>query len=79
MGSYDIHCIIDEKYRGQHIMSDFCKKGIIQEIWSENKSVELVEVDTRNDYNKRKHIASLCGLTIRNEEEIERHLAYFRQ
>ncbi len=79
MGSYDIHCVIDDKYKGQHIMSNFCKKGIIPEIWPENKSVELVDVDTRKEYNKRKHLTSLSGLAIRNEEDIEKILSYYQQ
>lgn len=79
MGSYDIHCVIDDTYKGQHIMSNFFKKGIIQEIWPENKSVELFNVDTRAEYNKKKYLASLCGFTIRNEEKIEKYLAYFKE
>ena len=79
MGSYDIHCVIDDKYKGQHIMSNFSKKGIIEKIWPENKSVELVDVNTREEYNKRKYLASLSGLAIRNEEEIEKWLSYFGQ
>lgn len=78
MGTYDIHCVIDRKYRNQHIMSDFFKSGIIQEIWSENKSVKLCGVDTRDEYNKKKYLAGLCDLAIKNEEEIEKHLAFFR-
>lgn len=79
MGSHDIHCVIDDRYTGQHIMSNFSKKGIIKKIWPENKSVELVNVYTREEYNKRKYLASLSGLVIRNEEEIEKRLSYFGQ
>lgn len=45
MGSHDIHCVIDDKYIGEHLMSNFSKKGIIEKIWPENKSVELVKND----------------------------------
>ena len=79
MGSLDIHCVIDDKYIGEHLMSNFSKKGIIEKIWPENKSVELVNVNTREEYNKRKYLASLSGLEIRNEEEIEKWLSYFGQ
>jgi hypothetical protein len=79
MGSHDIHCVIDDKYIGEHLMSNFSKKGIIEKIWPENKSVELVNVNTREEYNKRKYLASLSGLAIRNEEEIEKWLSYFGQ
>ncbi len=31
MGSHDIHCVIDDKYiGGEHLMSNFSKKGIIE-------------------------------------------------
>jgi hypothetical protein len=79
MGSHDIHCVIDDKYIGEHLMSNFSKKGIIEKIWPENKSVELVNVNTREEYNKRKYLASLSGLEIRNEDEIEKWLSYFGQ
>ncbi len=79
MGFYDIHWVIDEQYRGQHILSDFLKLGIIQEIWPENKSVTLEKTHLRNEYNKKKYLAELCGMTIKNEEEIERFLSCFGQ
>lgn len=79
MGFYDLHCVIEEEYRDQHIMSDFLKKGVIEQVWSENKSVELVRVYKRDDYNKRKYLASLSGLSIRNEEEIEARLFRYGQ
>ena len=46
MGSYDIHMVMDERFEGQHIMSDFLKAGIINDIWPENTSVELCGVYT---------------------------------
>lgn len=49
-GSVDIHIVINERYREKHIMSALLKKGIIQEIWSENKSVELCNVYTLSEY-----------------------------
>lgn len=79
MGSYDIHIVIDERFQGQHIMSGFAKTGIVQEIWPENESVELCGVYTRNEFQKKKYLASLFGLRVRNEEQIEEHLRIFRQ
>lgn len=76
MGSYDIHCVMNEMYRDKHIMSDFFKTGIIQELWPENESVELCDVRTREEYDKKKHLVDILGLSIKNEEEIERHLSY---
>lgn len=76
MGAYDIHCVLHEKYRNQHIMSDFLKSGIIQEIWPENKSVELCGVYTREEYEKKKYLASLLGMTVKNADKIEGFLSY---
>jgi len=77
MGDVDIHIVMDEKYRGQHIMSDFLKKGIIEKIWPENKSVELCGVYTRAEYEKKRYLAELCHMSIKNEQEIEDRLSYF--
>lgn len=77
MGCYDIHCVLYKKYRGQHIMSTFFKTGIINKIWPENKSVKLCDVYTRDEYNKKKYLAKLIGMTIKNEIEIEKILSYF--
>ncbi len=76
MGTYDVHCVLQEKYRGQHIMSKFFKTGIIQELWPENKSVKLCNVYTREEYEKKKHLATLLGMTIKNADEIEKFLSY---
>lgn len=76
MGTYDVHCVLHERYRNQHIMSDFLKTGIIQRIWSENKSVKLCDVYTRQEYEKKKHLADLLGMTVRNAGEIEKFLSY---
>ena len=77
MGTADIHIVIKERYRGQHIMSNFLKKGIIKKIWPENISVEFCDLYTRSDYVMRKHLVALCNMTIRNEAEIESYLDRF--
>lgn len=79
MAEYDIHIVMKERYEGQHIMSDFAKTGILNEIWPENKSVELCGVYTRQEFEKKKYLASLFGMTVRNEEELEDRLRSFRQ
>lgn len=66
MGTLDIHCVVKEKYRGQHILSDFCKTGIIGKIWPENTSTEICDVYTKEEYEKKKHIADLLNMTIKN-------------
>ena len=67
---------IKPKFRGQHILSDFFKTGIINEIWPENKSVKLCEVYSESEYKKKKHLADILGLSIKNQEEIESFLSY---
>ena len=79
MGHYDMHWVIDEQHQGQHILSDFLRTGIIKEIWTENTSVTLEKTHLRKEYNKKKYLAKLCGMTVRNQKEIERFLSSFRQ
>lgn len=74
MENADIHVVIDEEYRGKHIMSDFLKTGIVNRLWPKIKSVELCGVYTWREYEKKKHLAQLCHMTIKNAEEIEKHL-----
>lgn len=76
VGFYDIHVVMYEKYKGMHIMSDFLRTGIMNEIWPENSSVELCGVYTREEFNKKKHLAQLCNMTVRNEKKIEEWLTY---
>ena len=77
MGSYDIHVVMEKRYEGQHIMSNFLKTGVLNEIWPENKSVELCDVYTRAEYERKKYLAGLCHMSIKNKAEIERRLDYF--
>lgn len=79
MGSVDIHVVIEEKYRGQHILSNFLKTGIIGEIWPENTSVKLCGVYTQAEYDKKRHLAELCQMSIKNEKEIEDRLAFYEE
>ena len=79
MGAYDLHWVIKQKYQGQHILSDFLRTKILNKVWPENKSVEICGVYTRADYNKKKHLALLAGMSIRNEDKIESLLTYLRQ
>lgn len=75
MGTMDVHWVIKERYRGKHILSNFLKKGIIEDVWPENRSVELCGIYFREDYEKKKYLAELCHMSIRNEAEIEERLA----
>lgn len=75
MGTRDVHWVIKERFRGKHILSNFLKKGIIEDVWKENTSVELCGIYFREDYEKKKHLAELCHMSIRNKAEIEEQLA----
>ena len=79
MGSYDLHWVIKKKYQGQHILSDFLRTEILNKVWPENKSVEICDVYTRADYDKKKHLALLAGMAIKNEDKIESFLTYLKQ
>ena len=79
MGAEDLHAVIEAKYRGQHILSNFLKSGIIGKIWPENTSVTLCDVYTQEEYDKKKHLAELSHMSIKNEKEIEKWLTYFEE
>lgn len=79
MGTVDIHVVIDEKYRGQHIMSNFLKTGLIEKIWPENRSVELCGVYSQAEYDKKRYLAELCHMSIKNKKEIEDRLAFYEE
>lgn len=79
MSSYDIHVVMKKKYEGQGILSSFLKTGIINEIWPENKSVKLCDVHTRAEYEKKKYLAKLCHMEIKNADEIEKYLSCFKE
>ena len=79
MGSVDIHVVMEEKYRGQHILSNFLKTGTIGKIWPENTSVELCGVYTQEEYDKKKYLAQLCHMSIKNEQEIEKRVTYIEE
>ena len=76
MDDFDIHVVMYKKYENQHILSDFFRTGIINELWPNITSVMLCGVYTREEYNKKKHLAELCHMSIKNEFEIEKFLAY---
>lgn len=79
MGSYDVHFVMKDRFEGQHILSDFLRTGILNEVWPENTSVELCGVYTREEFEKKKHLADLCHMSIRNEAKIEKWLSYVDQ
>ncbi len=74
----DIHAILKPQYRGQHIFSDFARTGIINKLWPEITSTELCGVYSRQEYEKKKHLATLCQMSVKNAKEIEERLALYK-
>ncbi len=72
----DIHAILKPKYREQHIMSDFARTGIINKLWPEITSTELCDVHSLQEYEKKKHLATLCQMSVKNAKEIEKRLIF---
>ncbi len=72
----DIHAILKPQYREQHIMSDFARTGIINKLCPEITSIELCGIHSRQEYEKKKHLAILCQMSVKNAEEIEELLGY---
>ena len=76
VGSWNIFLVMKPEYEGQHIMSNFLKTGIIKKIWPEITAVSVYEQQSQEEYDKRKHMAQLCHLPIRDQEWVEELLAY---
>ena len=74
----DIHIYMKDQYRGQHIMSSFLKTGIIKQLWPQVTSTELCDVHTQEEYDKKRHLAAICNLSIKNAAKIERRLSYIK-
>lgn len=70
-GHYDIQWTVKEKYQGKHILSDFLRLNILKKIWPENTETELADVWNPQDYQKKRHLAELAGLCIKNLDLLE--------
>lgn len=70
MGDWDMHVVLKEEYRGQHILSNFLKKGIIKKIWPKIKAVDICDVVSQEEFDKKKYLVGLCNMKIRNEQTI---------
>ncbi len=79
-GFDDIHFTIFQKYRNQHFLSNFLKTGVMQKTWKENHKISLYlgAIESEEDYLLKKHLVELTGYELKNVEEIERYLNYFR-
>lgn len=70
-GTVDVHWTVKEKYQGKHILSDFLRLNVLRTIWPENTETELVDIWCPEEYQRKKHLAELAGLRIKNFAKLE--------
>lgn len=76
-GDMDLHWFVLRKYRGQHILSNALRTGVIQQVWPENKFItcaygwdgEGEDEDYQTKLAKTKHLAEIANLTILTDKE----------
>ena len=70
-GTVDLHWYVFKKYRGQSILSNALRTGIINEVWPENKVVTC-SYDYEMDYDLKcsmtQHLAKLVNLEFKDGE-----------
>lgn len=69
-GYEDLHWHVLKPWRGQHILSNALRTGIIQKVWPENTSLScFCNWDDNYDEKRRmtKHLAKIAGLTFKEE------------
>ena len=70
-GNIDLHWYVFKKWRGQHVLSNVLKSGIIKKVWPNIKTITCCfdyKEDEAAKYCMTKHLASLAGLNVINEE-----------
>ena len=70
-GDVDLHWYVFNRWRGNHILSDVLRSGIIKEIWPQITSVTCCydwDDDKEEKYRMTKHLASLAGLGMSDEK-----------
>ena len=75
-GNIDLHWYVFKKWRGQHILSNALRSGVIKEIWPKINTVTSCCDYSENKEEKFKmteHLASLAGLGISEEESLWIH------
>lgn len=70
-GDADVHWTVKERYQGKHILSDFLRSGVLKSVWPTNIQTDLSGIESRADYQKKKHLAELAGLRITNIDFLE--------
>ncbi|MBQ9922961.1 MAG: hypothetical protein IJO52_12310, partial [Clostridia bacterium] len=67
------------RWRGNHILSDVLRSGIIKEIWPQTTSVTCCydwDDDKEEKYRMTKHLASLAGLGMSDEKTLKTNRAF---
>ena len=70
-GTVDFHGYVFKKYRGQSILSNALRTGIINEIWPENKEITCSydnEMDCDLKRSMTQHLAKLANLEFKDGE-----------
>ena len=70
-GDVDLHWYVFNRWRGNHILSDALRSGIIKDIWPKIKTVTCYydwDDDKEEKYQMTKHLASLAGLGMSDEK-----------
>ena len=74
MGNVDVHMQIAEEFQGRHILSNFARTGLLNEVWPELTETTICNISKKKEFLKRKHLAELFNLRVINETEIIRTL-----
>lgn len=68
----DLHWLVLRKYRGQHILSNALRTGVIHKVWPENKTItcaynwdgEGEDEDYETKLAKTRHLAKIANLKV---------------
>lgn len=63
----DLHWYVLKKWRGQHVLSDSLRTGVIGAVWPENTKVTCCynyDDNREEKYSMTKHLADIAGLIL---------------
>ena len=71
-GKEDLHWFVLRKYRGQHVLSNVLRTGVIHKVWPENKTItcaynwngEGEDEDYETKLSKTQHLADIANLGL---------------
>ena len=71
-GEKDLHWLVLRKYRGQHVLSNVLRTGVIHKVWPENKTItcaynwngEGEDEDYETKLSKTQHLADIANLGL---------------